>query len=46
MTSIQYFKSMELYRVWEYNEKTNTIRVRYMTLDEVVVFLSTEEGND
>jgi len=43
MTNIQYFKNMDLYRVWQWNERTNTVKVTYMTLEEVLVLLSTKE---
>ena len=43
MTNIQYFKNMDLYRVWQWHEHTNTITVKYMTLEEVLVLLSTKE---
>ena len=43
MTNIQYFKNMDLYRVWQWHERTNAITVKYMTLEEVLVLLSTKE---
>ena len=43
MINIQYFKNMDLYRVWQWHEHTNTITVKYMTLEEVLVLLSTKE---
>lgn len=43
MTNIQYFKNMDLYRVWQWHERTGTITVTYMTLEEVLVLLSTKE---
>lgn len=38
MTTIQYFKGLDLYRVWENG------KVRYCTLDEVLYLLSKKEG--
>ena len=38
MTTVQYFKSMDLYRVW------GNGKVRYCTLEEVLYILSTKEG--
>ena len=38
MTFIQYFKSLDLYRVWENGH------VSYCTLDEVLYLLSKKEG--
>lgn len=45
MTSIQIMKFDDecQYRVWQYNEKTHTIKVNYMTLEEVLFLLSTKE---
>lgn len=37
MTTIQYFKGLDLYRVWENGH------VRYCTLEEVLYILSTKE---
>ena len=45
MTIVQYFQSMDLYRVWEWNKQINSIKVRYCTLDEVLYVLSTKESN-
>lgn len=45
MTIVQYFQNMDLYRVWEWNKKTNFMKVRYCTLDEVLYILSTKESN-
>ena len=44
MTVVQYFKAMDTYRVWEWNEETHSIKVRYCTLDEVLYVLSTKES--
>ena len=38
MTTIQYLKDLDLYRVWENG------KVRYCTLDEVLYLLSKREG--
>lgn len=38
MTTVQYFKGLDLYRVWENG------KVSYCTLDEVLYLLSKKEG--
>ena len=43
MTTVQYFKSLDLYRVWQFNKYTNIITVKFMTMDEVMYLLSTKE---
>ena len=43
MIKVEYVASMDRYKVYQYDESKNVEYIKYLTLDEVMCLISTEE---